>query len=108
VLKGQAGIERAIKQIEAEGGEILGREISLRAGGVRTRPDQLVRNADGSIEFVEVKNGPNAGLTRNKATAFPAIRARGAVPFGANAASTGVLTPGTPIGPTPVRVITYQ
>jgi RHS repeat-associated protein len=107
VLKGQAGVDRAIAQIEAEGGQVLGKEITLDAGGVRTRPDLFVQNADGSYSFVEVKTGPNAALTPNQTIGFPAIEAGGAVPAGANAAETGVLTPGVPRGPTPVRVITY-
>lgn len=106
VLKGQAGVDRAIAQIESEGGTVLGREVTVEAGGVRTRPDLLVQNADGSIEFVEVKNGPNAGLTPNQETAFPAIRAGGAVPRGANAQAAG-LPVGAPLPPTPVRVIQY-
>ena len=38
VLQGQAGVDRAIAQIEAEGGQVLGTEITVDAGGVRTRP----------------------------------------------------------------------
>jgi hypothetical protein len=67
----------------------------------------FVQNADGSYSFVEVKNGPNAGLTPNQTIGYPAIQAGGAVPAGANAANTGVLIPGVPIGPTPVRIIKY-
>ena len=47
VLQGQAGVDRAIAQIEAEGGQVLGTEITVDAGGVRTRPDLFVQNADG-------------------------------------------------------------
>jgi RHS repeat-associated protein len=108
VLKGQAGVERAIAQIESEGGQVVGREITVDAGGVRTRPDLFVQNADGSYSFVEVKNGASAGLTPNQEAAFPVIRAGGAVPAGANAAATKVLTPGVPMGPIPVRVIQYK
>jgi RHS repeat-associated protein len=107
VLQGQAGVDRAIAQIEAEGGQVLGTEITVDAGGVRTRPDIFVQNADGSYSFVEVKNGPSAGLTPNQTIGYPAIQAGGAVPAGANAAATQVLTPGVPVGPIPVRAITY-
>lgn len=78
----------------------------VHANGVRTRPDLYVRNADGSHEFVEVKNGANADLTPNQTNAFPTIRTGGAVPAGANAANAG-LRPGVALGPTSVRVIKY-
>lgn len=106
VLQGQAGVDRAIAEIESQGGTILGREITVEAGGVRTRPDLLVQNAGGAIEFVEVKNGLSAGLTPNQTIGFPAIRTGGAIPRGANAAGAG-LQPGVPLPPTPVRVIEY-
>ena len=106
VLQGRAGVDRAIAQIESEGGTVLGREITVEAGGVRARPDLLIQNANGSIEFLEVKNGANASFTTNQATAFPIIRNGGAVPRGANAAAAG-LDVGAPLPPTPVRVIKY-
>src|SRR5580692_582866 len=71
---------------EAADGTILGREITVQAGGVHTRPDILVQYGDKAIEFVEVKNGPGAvRLSTNQAAGFPVIRAGGAVPVGANA-----------------------
>jgi len=106
VLQGQAGVTRAIGEIEAGGGTILGREITLQAGTVRTRPDLLVRNADGSISFVEVKSGAGAALTPNQNAGFPIIQSGGAVPRGANAAAAG-LEVGAPLPPTPVQVIRY-
>ena len=90
--------------IEAAGGKVLGREITVEAGGVRTRPDLFVEQPCGTRCFVEVKNGPTAGLTPNQSTAFPVIQSTGGVPVGANAAAAG-LTPGVPIGPTPVWVV---
>ncbi len=107
VLKGQAGVERAIAEIEAEGGTILGREITIEAGGVRTRPDLYVKTAAGKTQFVEVKNGPGAGLTTNQKVAFPAIESTGGIPRGGNAAAAG-LPPGEPIPPTPVEVRRYR
>ncbi len=106
VLKGQAGVTRAIAAIEAEGGTIVGGEITLQAGAVRTRPDLLIRNALGQLEFVEVKNGAKAVLTANQEAGFPIIRAGGAVPKGANAAAAG-LEVGAPLPPTSVRIIRY-
>lgn len=106
VLKGQAGVNRAVTEIESQGGRILGREISLEADGVRTRLDILVQNPDGSLELVEVKNGPFANLSPNQRTAIPVIANEGAIPYGQNAADAG-LTLGTSTGPIPVRIIWY-
>ena len=107
VLQGQAGVTRAITEIEAQGGQVLGREVTLQVGSGRTRLDLFIQNAQGEFEFIEVKNGVNAGLNANQSQLFPAIRQSGATPVGANAANTGILAPGVPIGPTPVRMIKY-
>jgi len=106
VLKGQAGVSRAIADIEANGGTVLGREITVEAGGVRTRADLLIRDAQGNMRFVEVKNGPNANLTPNQTTGYPAIRTGGAVPVGGNAAAAG-LSVGSPLPPIPVDIMRY-
>ena len=106
MLKGQEGVARAMAEYEAEGGRVLGQEISIRAGGGLTRPDFYGENAQGIREFVEVKNGPGSLINRNQATLFPIIEQSGGVPVGSNAARAG-LTPGVPLQPTPVRVITY-
>jgi hypothetical protein len=106
VLKGQAGVNRAIAQIEAEGGTVVGREITVDAGGVRARADLYVRNADNTYEFVEVKNGPNARLSPNQRTGYDAIRKGGGIPRGGNAADAR-LPVGRPMPATPVREIWY-
>ena len=106
VQQGQAGVARAISEIEAGGGTILGREITLEVGLIRTRPDLFVRNADGSVSFVEVKNGAGAALTPNQTTGFPFIQSGGAIPRGSNAAAAG-LEVGVPLPPTSVQVIRY-
>jgi RHS repeat-associated protein len=106
VLKGQEGVARAMADYEATGGTVLGKEISLRAGGGLTRPDFYGESAQGIREFIEVKNGAGAALNPNQDRLFPIVQQSGAVPVGANAARAG-LTPGVPIPPTPVRVITY-
>jgi RHS repeat-associated protein len=105
VLQGQRGVAQAIAQIESEGGTVLGSEITVDAGGVRARPDLLVQNADGSLNFVEVKTG-GGQLTPNQQAVYPLIEQGGAVPAGANAANAG-LEPGVPLPPTPVRIIRY-
>ncbi|MGH3937264.1 MAG: hypothetical protein ACRDTG_01300, partial [Pseudonocardiaceae bacterium] len=104
VRQGAAGVQRTVDDLEASGGRVLGREITIEAGGVRTRPDLFVELPSGQPAFLEVKTGPSAGLTPNQTTAFPQIAAQGGVPRGANAAAAG-LTPGTAIGPTPVWVV---
>jgi RHS repeat-associated protein len=103
VLQGQRGVATAIAIIESEGGEVLGSEITIDAEGVRARPDLVVRNANGDLQFVEVKTGGGT-LTPNQEIVYPLIERGGAVPAGANAAKAG-LTPGVPLPPTPVRVI---
>jgi RHS repeat-associated protein len=106
VLQGQAGVDRAIAQIKSEGGTVLGREITMEAGGVRARPDLLVQNADGTINFVEVKNGVNTALTKNQGIAYPEIESVGGIPRGVNSTKAG-LTVGTLMKATPVRIIWY-
>ena len=102
--RNQTKLDEAVAEIEAAGGQILGREITLDVDGIRTRPDLFVRLPNGQEAFVEVKTGGSAALTANQSAAFPGIRAGGAVPVGANAAAAG-LTPGVPLGPTPVWVV---
>lgn len=77
-----------------------------QAGSVRTRLDLLVRYPDRAMEFIEVKNGAAAALSRNQRTGFPIIRNGGAIPRGANAAAAG-LEVGVPLPPIPVREIRY-
>src|SRR6185312_3267372 len=103
VLQGQRGVATATGMIEGEGGEVLGSEITIDAGGVRARPDLVIRDANGNLQFVEVKTG-GATLTPNQQVVYPLIEQGGAVPAGGNAAAAG-LTPGVPLPPTPVRVI---
>ncbi len=106
VLKGQAGVQRAIREYESQGGTVLGEQITLRTPAGRTVPDFYGQNANGIREFVEVKNGPYAALTANQRSIFPIVSTQGAIPVGANAEAAG-LQPGVPIPPTPVRVFRY-
>jgi RHS repeat-associated protein len=107
VLKGQEGVARAMAEYEAAGGKVFGEQISIRAGGGRTIPDFYGQNAQGIREFIEVKNGPGAALNPNQQRLYPIIQQSGGVPVGANANIPGVVTPGVPIPPTPIRVIPY-
>jgi hypothetical protein len=104
VLQGTAGVDQTAAEIEAAGGRVLGREITLDVDGVRTRPDLFVKLPSGQDVFIEVKTGESAALTANQAAAFPGIQAGGAVPAGANAFNAG-LDPGVALGPTPVWIV---
>jgi hypothetical protein len=104
VRKGQAGVDNAVRAIEASGGRVLGREITVDTPAGRTRPDLLVELPNHQRVFVEVKNGPGAGLTSNQQRAFPLIRSQGGVVRGRKAAGAG-LRRGAQIPPTPVWVV---
>jgi RHS repeat-associated protein len=104
VAQGAAGVERTIGEIEAAGGRILGREVTVSAGGRRTRPDLFAELPNGSRAFVEVKTGRSARLSANQLAAFPKLISEGGIPYGTNAAAAG-LEPGTPFGPLPVYVV---
>ena len=104
VAQGAAGVERTVDDLEAAGGRVLGRETTIEAGGVRTKPDLYAELPCGTRCFLEVKTGPSAGLTPNQTVGYPAIRAGGGIPRGGNAAAAG-LTPGVPMPPTPVWVV---
>lgn len=80
--------------MEAAGGKVLAREITVEGNGVPTRPDLLVEDASGARSFVEVKNGPFARLTKNQTAAYPVIQSQGFIPRGGNAAAAG-LSPGS-------------
>jgi hypothetical protein len=102
--KSQDQADRATQNISTAGGRVIGREVTVEAAGVRTKPDLYVEFSDGATGFIEVKTGPTASLTPNQSVGYPAIRSTGGVPVGDNAAMAG-LTPGVPIGPTPVTVV---
>jgi RHS repeat-associated protein len=103
VEKGQAGVARSEAAATARGETVIGREVTVDTSGGRTRIDLVVRKPDGSLLFIEAKNGQHAGLTRNQKTAFPAIESEGCTPMGQNAANAG-LKPGVHIPATPVQV----
>ncbi len=104
ITQGVAGVERRIGDIGGAGGRVLGREITVKWGGVRTRRDLFVEFPSGERTFIEVKTGASAGLTSSQGVAFPSIISNDFTPFGSNAASAG-LTPGMPYGPTPLWVV---
>ena len=103
MLKGHEGVARSIAAATARGQVLRGREITLSAGNVTTRPDLLVMKPDGRLMFIESKCGPHACLSNNQRQAYPIIEAGGAIPRGRNAEAAG-LVPGKPLGPTEVQV----
>ena len=103
VAKGERGVQASIAASEARGESVLGREITVDTASTRVRPDLLVRDADGNLKFIDSKNGPTAGLTKNQKVGYPELETSGGIPRGGNAAAAG-LEPGVPIPPTPVQI----
>jgi RHS repeat-associated protein len=103
VLRGQAGVERSIAAAEARGESVVGREITMETTAGRTRPDLLVRDAEGNLKFIESKNGQFARLTPNQTSGFPLLESEGGIPRGLRAWEAG-LTPGEMTGPIPVQI----
>ena len=63
----QAGVNKVAADIEAQGGRITGKEITVESGGVRIRPDLGVQWPDGGIEGIEVKTGHHSrGIRRGE------------------------------------------
>ena len=103
VAKGERGVQASIDAAEQRGETVLGREITIDTNSTRVRPDILVRDADGNLKFIDSKNGPSAGLTKNQKVGYPELETSGGIPRGGNAAAAG-LEPGVPIPPTPVQI----
>ncbi len=101
---GTEGEDQVIRELEAKGAKVLGREITLKTTEGVTRVDMVIRNAEGGLEVVEVKNGVSARLTPRQQAAFVSILQSGAEPRGVNATRAG-LPVGRQMGPTPVRII---
>lgn len=105
VLKGQAGVQRAIGELEAQGYTVTGQEVTIQTPVGRTRVDIVARDPNGNIIF-EVKNGPGARVNPNQERVFQYIREHGGTPVGASA-TRARLPVGKQIPATPVRVIKY-
>jgi len=101
---GTEGEDQVIRELEAKGAKVLGREITLQTTAGVTRVDMVIKNAEGGLEVVEVKNGVSARLTPRQQAAFVSIQQSGAEPRGVNATRAG-LPVGRQMGPTPVRII---
>jgi len=104
VLKGVAGVQQAAAEIEAEGGQVLGREITIENSAGRARVDLAYRDSAGNLQLGEAKNGPTAGLNPNQQRVYDAMKTEGAKLVGGNAERAGL--PSTiPAGS--VRVFKY-
>ena len=68
--KGIEGVNRAIDEYKAAGGEYLSKEVTLEVNGTRVRVDAAF-DVKGEIVLVEVKNGPHARLTYNQSVVYP-------------------------------------
>jgi hypothetical protein len=106
VQKGQAGVGRAIGELEAQGYTVTGTEVTIQTPVGRVRVDVVAKDQNGNLIF-EVKNGPSARVSPNQQRVFAYIREHGGTPVGANAENAG-LPAGQPISPTPVRVIHFR
>ena len=83
--KGQQGVNRAMEEVKAKGGSILGKEISLDVDGTRVRVD-FAAEIDDKLYLYEVKNGPKAGFTPNQKIAYPLMKQKfPIIPRGGNA-----------------------
>ncbi len=104
VLKGVQGVEMAATQIEAEGGQIVAREVTIENSAGRARVDLVYRDSSGNLQLGEAKNGPTAGLNSNQQRVYAAAQTEGARLVGGNAQSAGL--PST-VAPGSVRVFKY-
>jgi len=100
---GKEGEEQVIQVLKDKGAEVLGREITLKTStGTTTRVDMIIRNAQNSLEVIEVKNGMAAKLSSNQKDTFPLIQREGAKHRGSKVDHAKIPEQ---IGPTLVRVI---
>lgn len=104
VLKGQAGVEQAVEEVEAEGGQVLGREITIETSAGRARADFVYRDAQGNLIVGEAKNGPTAQLNSNQQAVYAEFQKSGGRFVGGNA-QEAKLPPS--VGPTQVRIFKY-
>ncbi|NLE63239.1 MAG: RHS repeat-associated core domain-containing protein [Bacteroidales bacterium] len=85
--KGQEGVNRAIDEIIAQGGNVLNKEVTLEVNGVRVRVD-IAADFNGTIQLIEVKNGPSASFTPNQKVVYPQmLDGVKVIPRGANAST---------------------
>jgi RHS repeat-associated protein len=66
VLKGKLGVQKAIAEIEAAGGTVLGTEVKIRTSLGTVRADVVYQDAAGDLVIGEAKNGPTATFNDNQ------------------------------------------
>jgi len=94
VNAGKVGVALSIAEHEALGQKLLGTEITVDTVAGRVRLDAVFRDQKGRLVFVDAKNGPHAGLTKNQRVAYPAIEMFGGSFVGGNARKAGLLRKG--------------
>jgi RHS repeat-associated protein len=108
VLKGVAGETRAIAQIEAEGGTVIGTNVTIKTniGKGEIRADILYKDAEGNLMIGEAKNGPTAEFNNNQ---LAHGYAEGGPVSGTIAGTKGgpLYPAGTPISNVPIRTFAY-
>jgi RHS repeat-associated protein len=104
VLKGAVGVAKAVAEIEAEGGTVIAREVTISNSAGTARVDVVYQDASGELKLGEAKNGPTADLNRNQRAVYGAMKREGARLVGGNASSAGLPSS---IGPASVRVFKY-
>ena len=104
VLKGAAGVDRAVAEIEAEGGQVVAKEVTIVTPAGRARVDIVYKDSSGNLVLGEAKNGPTAGLNPNQQAVYQAAQSGGARFVGGNASNAGL---SGSIGPTQVRIFKY-
>lgn len=89
--KGQEGVEKAVKEIEKNGGKIIEREVTIEVNGIRVRVD-ICSYENKTLYLIEVKNGPYAGFTPNQNYAYPLMKDGNIpiIPYGSHAENVSV------------------
>jgi RHS repeat-associated protein len=104
VLKGAAGVARAEAEVAAEGGQVLGEEVTIQNSAGKARADFVYRDANGNLVVGEAKNGPTAALNPNQKAVDGQFEKGGGQFVGGNARQAGLPQS---VGPTQVRVFKY-
>jgi len=104
VLQGLVGVDKAVAEIEAEGGTVVAKEVTVVNSAGRARVDVVYRDSSGELKFGEAKNGPTAALNPNQQAVYGAMEKEGAKLVGGNAATAGLPLS---VSPTAVRVFKY-
>lgn len=108
--RGAMGEELTEYAIRARGGQIVGRQVTVRTPGARVRPDLLARDADGVLGWADskvVQAGRRPTYTPGQRVGFPELATVGGVPVGRKAVEAG-LRPGVALPPMPVTIYQWR